>query len=49
MRLWNPSENGKDVNVQTGNLKKTIAANPYEIVSLKIDKEITAVGDEIVV
>lgn len=49
MRLWNPSENGKDVNVQTGNLKKTIAVNPYEIVSLKIDKEITAVGDEIVV
>ena len=48
MRLWNPYENKKDICVRVGRLNKIIAVNPYEIVSVKIGKEITAVHDEIV-
>ena len=48
MRLWNPYENKKDICVRVGGLSKVVTVNPYEIVSLKIDKEITAVHDEIV-
>lgn len=49
MRLWNPYEGKKEINIRVGALRKVVSVNPYEIVSLKIDKEeITAVHDEIV-
>ena len=48
MRLWNPYENRKEICVRVGGLSKVVTVNPYEIVSLKIDKEITAVHDEII-
>lgn len=48
MRLWNPYENEKEICVRVGGLSKVVIVNPYEVVSLKIDKEITAVHDEIV-
>lgn len=48
MRLWNPYEGKKEINIRVGALRKVVTVNPYEIVSLKIDKEITAVHDEIV-
>ena len=48
MRLWNPSEQGKEANVRVGKLSKVVSVSPYEIVSLKIDEEIAVSHNEIV-
>ncbi len=48
MRLWNPYENKKEINVRVGKLRSVVSVNPYEIVSLKIDEEIKIINNEII-
>ena len=48
MRLWNPYENKKEINVRIGKLRSAVSVNPYEIVSLKIDEEIKIIDNEII-
>lgn len=48
MRLWNPSEKEKKAEIRIGDLRKSVFVAPYEIVSVKADKKIAVIHDEIV-